>query len=31
MMVTPFEDSNGILLTKSHDHFNGVTNNSLNL
>ena len=24
MIVSPFEESNGILLTKSHDHFKGV-------
>ena len=29
MIVIPFEESNGILLTKSHDHFKGVKNNAL--
>lgn len=29
MIVIPFEESNGILLAKSHDHFKGVKNNAL--
>ena len=31
MMVIPFEESNGILLSKSHDYFKDVKNNALDL
>ena len=31
MVVIPFEESNGILLTKSHDYFKDVKSNALDL
>ena len=31
MIVIPFEESNGILLKNSHDHFKGAKKNALDL